>query len=391
MVELLYALTEEGQMVHVNEVANGIACRCHCPSCHAPLVAKNNGETMAPHFAHASGTVCSRAHESELHLLAKKIISEEKVVMLPRYGNVYPGGLMRFDTVEVEERNDIASLQPDLCGSVYNKTTGRESRLWMEIMVTHAIGPEKRAMIREHGIACIEINLSQFMTRQVTREELKDFLQKEQSDREWTNNPLLEKRRMTNRESSRQYAEMKAEETMSSMSEKMSTYELEQHCKGEQKAYLDEHQDCCILESKDCFSCKHHTTRLAILEEAKRLHLPAWLKEPLSSNLLYWTHDNVKTTVDYNLCYRIHYDRYLQLLPTSSPDIHGQPVSPREIKQNEQIIPFLLNTVPALIASEGMKCKHNVQAFPTASSKYRIACNMPHVVNKHRHKNTLSR
>lgn len=99
MVELLYALNKEGRMVHVDEVPNGISCGCVCPACSAPLVAKNNGETIAPHFAHASGTVCHGAHESELHILAKEIISETKVVMLPRYGNVYEGGLVRFDTV----------------------------------------------------------------------------------------------------------------------------------------------------------------------------------------------------------------------------------------------------------------------------------------------------
>ena len=386
MVELLYALNEEGQLVHVNEVPNGIACRCRCPECGAPLVAKNNGETMAPHFAHASGTVCSGAHESELHLLAKEIISKEKAVMLPCYGNVYQGGMVRFDEVEVEERNDIASLQPDLCGVVHNKKTGKDSRLWIEIMVTHAIGPEKRALIRKNEIACIELNLSQFMSRQVTREELIDFILKNHDGREWTNNPLLEKQRLTASASTRSYVEKKEERSKAFLSENMSAYELEEHFNGEQKAYLDEHKDCCILESKACYTCKHHTTRMALFEEAKRLHLPVWIKEPLSSNLLYWTHDNVKLTVDFNQCYRIHYEGYLELLPTSSPDIHGRIVSPREIKQNEQIIPFLLNTVPAIVASVGLRCKHNTQSFSTASSKYKIACNMPNVVNKHRRK-----
>lgn len=384
MVELLYALNEEGRMVHVNEVPNGISCRCHCPSCSAPLVAKNNGETMAPHFAHASGTVCSGAHESELHLLAKRVISEDKAVMLPRYGNVYQGGLVRFDTVEVEERNDISSLQPDLCGVVHNKTTGKDSRLWIEIMVTHAIGPEKRALIRKNEIACIEINLSQFMSRQVTREELRDFILQEQSGREWTNNPVLEKQRLTVSATSRNYAERKTDEDKALLSESMSAYEMKEHYKGEQQAYLANHEDCCIMDGKDCYRCKHHTTRKALFEETKRLHLPAWVREALSGNLLYWTHDNVKMTVNHNQCYRVHYEGFLHLLPTSSPDIHGRIITPREIKQNEQIIPFLLDTVPAIIASEGLKCQHNVQSFPSLSTKYNIACNMPNVVNRHR-------
>lgn len=259
MVELLYALNEEGRMVHINEVPNGIACRCHCPGCSAPLVAKNNGETMAPHFAHASGTVCCGAHESELHLLAKKVISEEKAVMLPRYGNVYNGGLVRFDDVEVEERNDIASLQPDLCGVVHNKKTGTDKRLWIEIMVTHAIGPDKRTLIKRNDIACIEINLSQFMNRQVTQEELRDFILNKKTDREWTNNPLLEKQRLAASLSSRKYVENSKRQ----LSDTMSDFELEAYYSNKQKEFLRNHDNCCIIESKRCFKCKHHTTRTA--------------------------------------------------------------------------------------------------------------------------------
>lgn len=385
MVELLYALNEDGQMVHINEVPNGISCKCHCPKCSAPLVARNNGETMSPHFAHASGTLCSGAHESELHLLAKEIISEQKAVMLPHYANIYKGGLVRFDDVEVEERNDIASLQPDLCGVVH-KAIGHDSRLWIEIMVTHAIGPDKRELIRKNGIACIEINLSQFINRLVTREELQTFLLADQSQREWTNNPLLESQRNATAVSMREYAEAKAAESKKQLSEHMSDYDLAEHYLNEQKAFLCKHEDCCILESKACYTCKHHTTRQAVLEEVKRRHLPAWTRKALSSNLLYWTHDNVKDTVEFRRCYVVQFDNFLHTLPTSSPDTLGRPVSPREIKQNEQIIPFLLDSVPAIIASEGLKCRHNIQSFPTASYKYKIACNWPDVVSRHRRK-----
>ena len=384
MVELLYALNEEGRMVHVNEVPNGISCRCRCPGCSAPLVAKNNGETMAPHFAHASGTACCGAHESELHLLAKEIISNERAIMLPRYGSVYQGGLVRFDTVEVEGRNDLSSLQPDLCGVVHNEKTGKDNRLWIEIMVTHAIGPEKRALIADNGIACVEINLSEFMSRQVTREELCTFLLQEKSSREWTNNPLLERQRQAASDATREYAGRKVEENRNRLLEHMSEYELGEYLRNEQKAYLAAHADCCMVDSRQCLKCKHHTTRLAIMEEVKRLHLPVWIKEPLSSDLRYWTHDNVRGTVEFRDCYVIHYDGYLKLLPTSSPDIHGQIVSPREIKQNELLVPFLLNTVPSIIATEGLKCKHNKQFFSTATHKYQIACDMPNVVNRHR-------
>lgn len=188
MVELLYALDASGKMVSVDDVPNGIACNCTCPCCREPLVAKNNGESVSSHFAHASGTSCGGAHESELHMLAKEIISGERRIMLPPYGNIYQGGMVAFDCVEVEKRNDVACLQPDLCGVVSS------NRLWIEIMVTHAIGPEKRALIVKDGIACVEVNLSRFMNNSVTKDELRRFLLHDKDSREWTNNPKLEMR-----------------------------------------------------------------------------------------------------------------------------------------------------------------------------------------------------
>ena len=39
-VFLTYALNESGALVHVDDVANGAKCECHCPYCNAPLHAK---------------------------------------------------------------------------------------------------------------------------------------------------------------------------------------------------------------------------------------------------------------------------------------------------------------------------------------------------------------
>ena len=380
MVELLYALDADGQLVHVDSVPNGLACGCRCPGCGAPLVAKNNGETKAPHFAHASGLACGGAHESELHLLAKDIISREKAVMLPGYGRVYDGGLMRFDEVEVEERRDLSSLQPDLCGITHGH------RLWVEIRVTHAIGPEKRELIRKNGIACIEINLSQFIDRQVTRQQLKAFLTEEKDMREWTNNPTLGKRQAEESLSRRDYAKAKSAEKLQTQVNEASAYDVREKMENEKFAFLQIHQDCCIMPVRSCYACRHHSTRQALFEEARRQHLPSWVTEVLSSNLLYWTKDEVGQTVSYDQCYRVRYEHFQRLLPTSSPDIHGRPVTAREIRQNEAVIPFLLGTVPAIIASEGLKCSCCVATFSHLDGSYDIACNKPNVVNRHRKK-----
>lgn len=386
MPDLTYALNSNNRMVHIDRVTNGLKCGCRCPGCGAQLIAKNNGETMTPHFAHATGTVCVNAHESELHLLAKEIISEEKMIMLPHYGNVYAGGLVKFDCVEVEERNDVASLQPDVCGVVRNRKTGKDSRLWIEIKVTHAIGPEKRALIVKNNISCIEVDLSCFIEEQVTKEQLKKFLVSGISSREWTNNPVLERKRQSNLERIRTYAQRKNDEYMNKRLSRMDDYDQMEKLKQEKHAFLKEHKDVCIVKGNNCLKCKHHTTRQAIFEEVQRRHLPTWIKDALSSNLNYWKYEEVNSTVVYDKCYKIQYDTYLSLLPTESPDILGHPVSEREIRQNLAIIPFLQNTVPAIIASEGTKCHHCIHSFRSTTTSYDVACNMTNVVNKHRRK-----
>jgi len=41
---LTFALDEGGALVHVDDVAKGTKCGCHCPHCNAPLYAKNAGQ-----------------------------------------------------------------------------------------------------------------------------------------------------------------------------------------------------------------------------------------------------------------------------------------------------------------------------------------------------------
>lgn len=386
MPDLIYALNASGKLVHVNTVPNGLKCACRCPSCGTQLVAKNNGETISAHFAHITGVQCANAHESELHLLAKEIIGEEKSIMLPRYGNIYQGGLIRFDSVEIEQRNDISSLQPDICGVAKNSRTGKDSRLWIEIRVTHPIGPEKRLIILQNNISCLEIDLSNFINQPITKDTLKSFLIESYNCREWTNNPILEHKRMESLLAKCSFAQRKNEELLNKRLSFMDAYDVKEELEQEEKTYLKEHNDTCIVNGKGCLKCKHHTTRHVIFEEIKHRHFPVWLKEALSSNLLYWTKDDVHEVVFFDKCYKIQYNTYIHLLPTESPDVLGRPVNNREIRQNKAIIPFLIKTVPSIIASEGIKCHHCIHTFNTFSTNYDIACNIPNVVHKHRKK-----
>lgn len=73
---LLFALSGDGKLVHVDSVANGSACGCVCPSCKQPLIARNGGTKLVHHFAHRAGS-CRWAAETAVMLLAHGIIQAE--------------------------------------------------------------------------------------------------------------------------------------------------------------------------------------------------------------------------------------------------------------------------------------------------------------------------
>lgn len=73
---LTYAFDSTGNFVHIDEVSNGLACDCYCPSCRERLVARNGGAKRIHHFAHAFGVDCENAYETMLHQLAKLRVQE---------------------------------------------------------------------------------------------------------------------------------------------------------------------------------------------------------------------------------------------------------------------------------------------------------------------------
>ena len=182
-----YALNSVGKLVFVDDVENGAKCNCTCPSCGEKMVAKNNGEIKDHHFAHSSGSDCAGYKETLLHIWSKQIIEESKKIKLPKYIDKDNGNLLlkekngwyekkfdlnkqilEFESVEIEERNDINSLQPDIVG-----ITKDGLRLWIEIFVTHKCGEEKINKIKENGVNCIEVKIPQEIE---TKEDLSEFL-----------------------------------------------------------------------------------------------------------------------------------------------------------------------------------------------------------------------
>jgi hypothetical protein len=83
--------TADRRLVDVSEVPQGAGCRCICPSCRAPLIARQ-GEVKQWHFAHASRGVenedirqCEYSFFLSVALMAKQQFLECNGLVLPDY------------------------------------------------------------------------------------------------------------------------------------------------------------------------------------------------------------------------------------------------------------------------------------------------------------------
>jgi hypothetical protein len=155
-------------LMHVNDVANGLACGCVCPSCGDRMVAKHGAITIH-HFAHEGGSDCAGGLQTTLHLAAKAVLSKERRMVLPALiltatahdaqgiahtvsKEALPARSVVFDEVTEEKR--LGDIVPDLICKIGGRA------LLVEIAVTHFVDEIKREKIRALGVACVEIDLS---------------------------------------------------------------------------------------------------------------------------------------------------------------------------------------------------------------------------------------
>ena len=179
---LTYALDEGGALVHVDDVAKGAKCACHCPQCNATLYAKNAGIYREHHFAHAHGYECEGAYESSLHLLAKEILQETGRIMLPEpTGDQFPSGPVRIRNVEIEKWDARYGIRPDAEGIMDNG-----ERLLIEFYFSHKVDGKKRQIIADNHLKCIEIDINY---QALSKKELKEFLTNSDRDRKWVSSP----------------------------------------------------------------------------------------------------------------------------------------------------------------------------------------------------------
>ena len=163
---MTFAILDE-KIVHIDEVVNGLACGCSCPSCGERLIAKQGTET-AHHFAHKGGSDCAGGIQTALHMAAKKIILRERRMILPALlveatatdaiGRTHqsvaslPPKEVTFEDIFEETR--FGSMIPDIQAKVGDRM------LFIEVAVHHFTDDDKKKKLAKAGIATVEIDLS---------------------------------------------------------------------------------------------------------------------------------------------------------------------------------------------------------------------------------------
>ena len=174
-----YALNENGEPIHINQIDkshNGLACNCTCPICGESLIARKGNGGKAPHFAHKQDSPCSHPEyikQTNIHAMAEQIFLEEKEIELPslssQAGNYiayfFQGDKWQIEEVELEKK--ISDFIPDIILKKGNII------LLVEIYVTHAVDENKKNKIIEANLPVIEIDLSEFVHEDMTKEELR--------------------------------------------------------------------------------------------------------------------------------------------------------------------------------------------------------------------------
>lgn len=187
-VSLDFAYDENKSMVYVDDVANGVACNCVCPICGNKLVAFNGGKKQAHHFTHYDSPEHAVNSMTRLHFLAELILAKRCSLRFVANAAMYiqKKHVRCIDWIDCPVDNKVLWSCDIHDGRLeYTKGDGNsrvrydvfypESRLAIEVRVTHAVDDEKRAKIVKNNDMCVEIDLSQ-VSRTISYSDLEAIL-----------------------------------------------------------------------------------------------------------------------------------------------------------------------------------------------------------------------
>lgn len=157
----------EDRYLHISEVSSGLDCRCQCPGCGVPLVAKR-GDIRKHHFAHAKPSPCL-ASETLLHLMGKEFLAqtirrfldEENGIKLKwtcdRCGEEHKGSPFQSAVACLIEA-PVGEFVPDL------SLVDEKQRVMavFEIVVSHPPDMNARKFYIRNGIPVFEFKLEDF-------------------------------------------------------------------------------------------------------------------------------------------------------------------------------------------------------------------------------------
>ena len=194
--ELKYGL-KDGKIISINEAERGLKCDCICPYCGAKLEAKK-GDVRIPHFAHYQKSTCEFGYQTSLHMLAKQLISEKKMIKIPLIDcECYYEDLNEFDGYRSEKKiireerlleNVKVYLEQKENGIIPDIIVQfGEHKLYVEIYVTHKVDDVKKQIVKQSNISMLEIDLNE-VDREISEEELSKYLFEDTSKSKWINN-----------------------------------------------------------------------------------------------------------------------------------------------------------------------------------------------------------
>lgn len=187
----------DGQLVSPEEVPRGLACNCVCLGCGHPVQARQGTERIW-HFAHARASDCVGAYEKSVHEAAKQMLRDRKELFLPALTasvhavdsfhlqqvaseTIFESRRVLLDSCKAGQVLD--GVSPDLVGTI------RDRQLLIEVTVFHRLMPEKRARLKATGLAVMELDLSEFKTKQATRESLEAAVFSREDNKRWVWHP----------------------------------------------------------------------------------------------------------------------------------------------------------------------------------------------------------
>ena len=158
---LVYGLRKsDDRIVSINDVSRGKECGCVCPKCGVDLLARK-GDINEHHFAHSGDAVCRWAPETALHQLAKQIIAESKVILLP--------GGNQLQDYKCEIEPTIDRFRPDALLRAEGKI------VWVEVFVCAEVTIQKNRFLEEQIYEAMEIDLAD-LPRNITIDELRPIV-----------------------------------------------------------------------------------------------------------------------------------------------------------------------------------------------------------------------